>query len=90
MCVFNWRSLAPLFVAGLLSGFWRGNLLFVACPHCIPILDLYSVNSLILVKNGIDFLNMHIIYQSIFQQPAQALVLKVILCVTGSYQGGKQ
>ena len=23
--------------------------------------DLYSVNSLILVKNGIDFLNMHII-----------------------------
>ena len=50
-----------LFVAGLLSGFWHGNLLLVACPHCISILDLYSVDSLILVKNGIDFLNMHII-----------------------------
>ena len=61
MCVFNWRSLAPFFVAGLLSGFLHGNLLLVACPHCISILDLYSVDSLILVKNGIDFLNMHII-----------------------------
>ena len=57
--LFNLRSLAPLFVAGLLSGFWHGNLLLVACPHCISILDLYSVDSLILVKNGIE--NMHII-----------------------------
>ena len=59
--LFNLRSLAPLFVAGLLSGFWHGNLLLVACPHCISILNLYSVDFLILVKNGIDFLNMHII-----------------------------
>ena len=62
--LFNLRShplIAPLFVAGLLSGFWHGKLLLVACPHFISILDLYSVVSLILVKNGIDFLNMHII-----------------------------
>ena len=61
MFVFVGGSLDPLFVAGLLSVFLHGNLLLVACPHCIPILDLYSVNSLILLKDGIDFLNMEII-----------------------------
>ena len=61
MFVFIGGSLDPLFVAGLLSVFLHGNLLLVACPHCTSILDLYSVNSLILVKNSIDFLNMHII-----------------------------
>ena len=61
MFVFSWGSLALLFVAGLVSVFLHGNLVLVACPYCFPILDLYSVNSLVLVKNGIDFLNMPII-----------------------------
>ena len=61
MFVFSGGSLAPLFVAGLVSVFLRGNLLLVGCPYCFPILDLYSVNSLVLVKSGIDFLNMPII-----------------------------
>lgn len=61
MFVFSGGSLALLFVAGLVSVFSYGNLLLVACPYCFPILDLYSVNSLVLVKNGIDFLNMPII-----------------------------
>ena len=61
-CLFLVGEALPFcFAAGLVSVFSYGNLLLVACPYCFPILDLYSVNSLVLVKNGIDFLNMPII-----------------------------